>query len=339
MLLFYILIIIIYLYINYVIIIFILILSITSLFINDFLIIWFILEIINFLFLIIINFSINNKKIIFLYFIIQLSSSLFLIFSITLSLIPNFNNTTINLIILSLFLKLGIPPFHLWIPIISPHLSWLILFIILTIQKITPFYIINLLNNNRNIFTTTLLIITTILTSVIPPIIILKTTNFKILLAYSSINQSGWIILLTFLRSTLWILYFIFYSLILIIISYLINTYKINFIFNYKRNQLENLINILYIINLGGLPPFSFFFIKWKRMFISIWYSNIFIVFIIIIFSSLTILYIYINIILNSIFLYKSRNKLLILIHKNSSHYFNSWIIIIIFLSILIIFN
>lgn len=276
---------------------------------------------------------------IFLYFIIQLISSLFLIFSVTLSYIPNFNNISINLIILSLFLKLGIPPFHLWIPIISPYLSWFILFIILTIQKITPFYIINLLNNNRNLSTTALLIITTILTSIIPPFIILKTTNFKILLTYSSINQSGWIILLTFVRSTLWILYFIFYSLILIIIRYLINKYKINFIFNYKRNQLENLINILYIINLGGLPPFSFFFIKWKRIFISIWYTNIFFIFIIIIFSSLSILYIYTNIILNSLYLYKSRNKFFTLINKYTTSYFNLWIITLILISILIIFN
>lgn len=313
-----------------------LVLSFISLFLNDLFLLWFILEVINFLFIILINFSLHNKKIIFFYFIVQLISSLFLIFSITLSFLPHLYALSSNIIFLSLLLKLGVPPFHLWIPTLSIHLSWLVFFILLTIQKLTPFYIINLISRPHII----LMILILIITSIIPPFIMIKTTNFKILLTYSSINQSGWLMLMTFIKSILWLIYFIFYRLILRIIIFMIYKFKISLIFNYKRKFIsENFIHIIYILNLAGLPPFSLFFIKWYRIFFIIWQSKIFFILIVIIFRSLIILYIYTNIILNSLFIYKTINKFLIF-NPNINNYFTIlYLIIFITISVIIIFS
>jgi len=187
-------------------------------------------------------------------------------------------------------------------------MPWNILFILLTLQKIIPFYIISLIKINIIFIYFSLFIC-----SILPPIIINNLTNFKILLSYSSINQSRWIILLIFLKNIIWIKYFIFYIIILLNISLIIYYFKIilNLTYTSLNQNKFNLIFIIFIFNLAGIPPYSFFYIKWFRIYISIYNTNIFIILIIIIFRSLFILYIYINIIINSIFFHKFNSKLI----------------------------
>jgi NADH:ubiquinone oxidoreductase subunit 2 (subunit N) len=274
----------------------------------DYIIIWFFIEITNFLFICLINLNLKNKKIIFFYFIIQILASFPIIFSIILNNIFIWNNYINFIIIFALLIKLSIPPFHLWLPIISKYLSWNILFILLTLQKIIPFYIISLIKIHNLIIYLIL-----IACSVIPPYIIFNLYNFKILLRYSSINQSRWIIILISLKSLIWFKYFLFYSIILFILFIFISLYKILINFKYlliNFNKYNNLLIIFIIANMARIPPFSFFYIKWYRIFIFIQNSNLFFIFIIIIIRSLIILFIYINIIINSIFFYKFESKL-----------------------------
>jgi len=279
-----------------------------SLFLYDFIIIWFFIEINNLLFIYLLRFNIYNKKIIFFYFIIQIIASLIIIYSIIINNIFFSNNLFYILIIISLILKLRIPPFHLWLPLISIYMPWNILFILLTLQKIIPFYIISLIKINIILIYFTLFIC-----SILPPIIIINITNFKVLLSYSSINQSRWIILLIFLKNIIWLKYFIFYIIILSSLFLLLYYFKIMYNLSYiSINQIKfNLIFIIFIFNLAGIPPYSFFYIKWFRIYISIYNSNLFIILIIIIFRSLLMLYIYINIIINSIFFNKLNSKLI----------------------------
>ena len=140
-------------------------------------IIWFFLEITNFLFSFLLNLFINNKKIIFIYFLIQIISSFFIIFSITINNIIIFNNYIYYILFSSLLIKLSIPSFHFWFPLISKFLPFSILLILSTIQKIIPFYIISLIKLNNFFFIYLILI----LCSIIPPFISLNITNFKII--------------------------------------------------------------------------------------------------------------------------------------------------------------
>lgn len=152
-----------------------------------------------------------------------------------------------------------------------------------------------------------------ILCSIIPPYIIFNLYNFKILLGYASINQTRWMILLTFIKSLIWLKYFLFYSFILFILITYISFFKVLLNFKYSlRNfiKFHNLIIIFIILNIARIPPFSFFYIKWYRIFIFLQNSNLFFIFIIIILRSLIIIYIYVNIILNSIFFYQFKSKL-----------------------------
>lgn len=195
----------------------------------------------------------------------------------------------------------------MWLPLIAKFLPWNILLILLTLQKIIPFYIISLITLHPY-----LLYIIIIICSIIPPYIILNITNFKLLISYSSINQSRWIILLIYFKNIIWFKYFIFYSIISFRLFSIIHLSKITISFNYSKSQFKfNLLFIILIFNISGLPPFSFFYIKWFSIFIFLKSSNILIIFIIIILSSLIILYIYVNIIINSFFINKIKSKLI----------------------------
>lgn len=249
--------------------------------------------------------NLKNKTPILLYFLIQISSS----FLIILSRITNrffFTNSHLWIsIYIALIIKLRIPPFHLWLPLISKYIPWLILYILLTIQKITPFYILSLLSQIPLI--TYIILISC---SLIPPYIILNLNNFKILLRYSSINQIRWMILLILLKPIIWLQYFIFYCLILSSLFYFIKFLKIKKNFNNIHRFKLNILIIMFILNLARLPPFSFFYIKWYSIFYSILNSNMILILIIIIIRSFLILYIYSNILINLLFIYKIKSKI-----------------------------
>lgn len=179
----------------------------------------------------------------------------------------------------------------------------------LTIIKITPFYLISLIKLNL-----ILIYFILIICSCLPPYIILNLINFKIIISYSSINQSGWIIFLIFFKTILWWKYFIFYSFISLCLFNLIYYFKIflynnNFIYNYNQIYLSY-IPLIFIFNIAGLPPFSFFYIKWYRIFFITYNSDYLIIFIILILRSLILFYIYTNIMISSIFFYKFKSKL-----------------------------
>lgn len=218
---------------------------------------------------------------------------------------------------MSLILKLGIPPFHIWIIYLSSFIPWKILLIFLTFQKIIPFYILSLIEINLSIF-----LIIILLSSYIPIFKIFNLINFKILLTYSSINQSRWILLLIFFKNLFWLIYIFIYSIILIIISSYFNFLKssFNFYINFFNKLNFNFSAIFLIFNLARIPPLSFFLIKWFSIYIFIFNSKIFFIFILMIINSFILIYIYLNL-LSLIFFFFS---LKIKFNINNSNYKNN---------------
>lgn len=208
----------------------------------------------------------------------------------------------------SLLIKLGLPPFHLWIPLISSHIPWNTLFLNLTIQKIIPFYLFS------NIFIENYLIFFILVScSLIPPLIIINLTNLKKLLAYSSINQSRWLMILIYLKNSLWLSYFFIYTLIYLVIFSFLSFYKFNFNF-INNNKNFKIITLIIILNIASLPPFSFFLFKWFSIFlISSNFLNLFLIRILIIFRSFIIFFLYTNIIYLNIFIFILKSKILTL--------------------------
>lgn len=191
------------------------------------------------------------------------------------------------------------------------------LLILISIQKIIPFYIFSLIKPNNIL----ILYIILILCSILPPFICLNITNFKIIISYSSINQSRWIILIIYTKIFSWLLYFIFYSISILSLTFILLLFKISKNFHIIPLNINfNLIFLFIIFNLAGLPPFSIFLIKWYSIFLFISLNNLLFIIIFIIIRSLFMLFIYNNIVFFSLFLFKIESKLIKINQSNLNY-------------------
>nr|YP_010034062.1 NADH dehydrogenase subunit 2 [Colobopsis nipponica]QOW83441.1 NADH dehydrogenase subunit 2 [Colobopsis nipponica] len=283
--------------------------SIYSLFINDLMMMWFFMEINNFMYICLLCLKIFNKKMIFLYFLIQTSSSLIMIFTIMLNFYF-FEFLYFKLILMTaLSMKLGIPPFHMWMPLISKFMNWDSLLILLSIQKLTPLYMISTLEIPY--FIMFLLIM---MASYLSTFKMMNLLNFKLIITFSSINQTSWMLLLMLFKNLFWLFYFILYSSILsmIHITFLYLKFSSNFMINISNYNIQ-LMMISLFFNLSGLPPFSFFFMKWMSMYMFLFNSNHFLIFILMLLNSFILIYIYLNISLHLMFFFSITSKLIMM--------------------------
>nr|AEV76940.1 NADH dehydrogenase subunit 2 [Camponotus vafer] len=282
--------------------------SILSMFLNDLFIIWLFMEINNFMFISLMCFKIFNKKIIFFYYIIQTMASLLIIFSIIYSsLFFSYFNFFNLILILGLSIKLGIPPFHMWMVSSSMFFDWDILFLFLSIQKIIPMYMLSTIELKSSILYPLILS-----SSYISMFKMLMNLNFKIILTYSSINQTSWVLLLIMFKNLMWILYFATYSAILFLT---IMTLKFlymspNFIYSVKSLNFKLMFMFMFF-NLASLPPLSFFFMKWFSVYMFIFNSpDLTFLIVIMLINSFILIYIYINMMTLLMFFFSIKSKL-----------------------------
>nr|YP_010417869.1 NADH dehydrogenase subunit 2 [Protogoniomorpha parhassus]USF18028.1 NADH dehydrogenase subunit 2 [Protogoniomorpha parhassus] len=243
------------------------------------------------------------------YFLTQSIASINLLFTILLNLLllKNFyiNNILSILINSSLLMKMGSIPFHFWFPNIMEGLSWFNCFILMTWQKISPMILLSYYMNLKFLF---LVMIFNVLIGTISSF---NQTSLRKLLAFSSINNLGWMLSALSISENLWMLYFLLYSLFIFIMCflfYIINIFYINQLFNLNLNFFIKFSIMINFLSLGGLPPFLGFFPKW--MIINyLLINNLFIISFIFTISSLIMLFIYIRIIYSSFMFYSIKLK------------------------------
>nr|QOW08838.1 NADH dehydrogenase subunit 2 [Carpilius convexus] len=210
------------------------------------------------------------------YFLIQaLASTVIILSSSIFMLFPNYSSL---LLLLALFLKLGVAPFHFWFPQVMEGLLWPQAFILMSIQKLAPMFLISYLMTNMIL--TKILIIFSILSALIGAIGGLNVLKLRTILAYSSINHMSWMLIAISMNEMLWLTYFLFYILISSSIVFLFNTiqaFSFSDLLNSNfKNSFYSLSLPLALLSLGGLPPFTGFIPKW--MMIQILMSNYMIV-------------------------------------------------------------
>nr|UFQ24269.1 NADH dehydrogenase subunit 2 [Anopheles janconnae] len=201
------------------------------------------------------------------YFLTQAFASSILLFAIII-LMFFFNNNlsqfySLNeiLILSTLMLKSGAAPFHFWFPEVMEGLSWINGLILMTWQKIAPLMLISY-NFCYNFF-----MMSIILSMLIGSLGGLNQTSIRKLMAFSSINHLGWMLLAMMNNELLWMTYFLLYSLLSISIIMMFNNFKLfyfNQIFNISMmNPIIKFLIFLNLLSLGGLPPFLGFLPKW----------------------------------------------------------------------------
>nr|YP_009236704.1 NADH dehydrogenase subunit 2 [Telchinia bonasia]AMJ17173.1 NADH dehydrogenase subunit 2 [Telchinia bonasia] len=234
------------------------------------------------------------------YFLTQSIASINFLFIILMNLflfdIFFYNNLILILINSTLLMKMGSAPFHFWFPNIMEGLSWLNNFILMTWQKISPMILLSYcMNFNYLIF----IMIFNVLIGAFGSF---NQSSLRKLMAFSSINNLGWMISALLISESLWLTYFLFYSMFLFIscfIFYITNMFFINQLFNFNFNYFIKFTIMLNFLSLGGLPPFLGFFPKWLVINYLI-LNKFFITTFIFIMGSLIMLFVYIRIIYSS---------------------------------------
>nr|YP_010271066.1 NADH dehydrogenase subunit 2 [Neptis raddei]UJY98833.1 NADH dehydrogenase subunit 2 [Neptis raddei]UZS91065.1 NADH dehydrogenase subunit 2 [Neptis raddei] len=250
------------------------------------------------------------------YFLTQSIASINFLFAILLNLflMDYFNNFFSIIINSTMLMKMGSTPFHFWFPNIMEGLSWINCFILMTWQKITPMILLSYYFNFNYLY---VIMIFNVLVGAISSF---NQTSLRKLMAFSSINNLGWMISSMIISENLWFIYFIFYSIFTFIscfLFYIINMFYINQLFFFNMNFFIKISIMINFLSLGGLPPFLGFFPKW--LVINYLLNNNFIIIsFIFIMSSLILLFVYIRIIYSSLMFFSFKLKWFKIFLKNN---------------------
>nr|NP_008381.1 NADH dehydrogenase subunit 2 [Florometra serratissima]AAD05072.1 NADH dehydrogenase subunit 2 [Florometra serratissima] len=247
------------------------------------------------------------------------------------------NNFSSIIITIALFFKLSIAPFHSWFPEVINGTNLINGLLITTWQKIAPTIIIINIINNLN---TNIIILCSTMSIIIGSWNGLNQTQTRKIMAFSSINHIGWVIIISVYNPNI--------SLIMLSIYIIINsTIFINFInnntINIANSNKNNIINpwnasttILAILSLGGLPPLTGFINKFLGINTLILNNNI-ILTIPLIIGSLISLFFYLRIAFNTNMLTFPQNSLFYINLRINSNNINPILSIISIAGIIII--
>nr|QKY63910.1 NADH dehydrogenase subunit 2 [Triatoma vitticeps] len=200
-----------------------------------------------------------------IYFLVQSLGSFLMLTSVLLNssimispiMGEEFMNTAL---MLSMMVKLGVPPFHFWFPEILEKMPWTNCLILMTWQKIAPLCILSYMTESS------LIPIIIMITVTVGAIGGLNQTSLRKIMGYSSINHMGWMIACMKFNNEFWIKYLIIYSIIITMMILLFNYYSsffINQMINSSPSFMEKSLIIILFMSLGGLPPFIGFMPKW----------------------------------------------------------------------------
>nr|QAB47213.1 NADH dehydrogenase subunit 2 [Exilisciurus concinnus] len=206
------------------------------------------------------------------YFLVQATASMMLMMGAILNfmktgqwLMTNPLSTLPSLMLtLALCMKLGLAPFHLWVPEVTQGVPLLSGLILLTWQKIAPISITMQVMDSIN---SPLLTFMALLSIILGGWGGLNQTQLRKIMAYSSITHLGWMMAIITFNPTLTILNLIIYIMLTTTLFMLLNMNKSTstLMLSTSWNKLPPLapIFLITLMSLGGLPPLTGFLPKW----------------------------------------------------------------------------
>ncbi len=132
------------------------------------------------------------------------------------------------LLLFGLIFKLGVFPVHFWFPSVISMSSWLRCFWLRVVQKVGPFWVISSLGLDAFFIKGFVLFL--VITSLVGSFGGIAQVQFRPLLAYSSLGQTGWIGIIAVLNLDLFVLYMRLYIILLgslLFVLHEINSYRI----------------------------------------------------------------------------------------------------------------
>nr|QLD22282.1 NADH dehydrogenase subunit 2 [Hadrosciurus spadiceus] len=206
------------------------------------------------------------------YFLIQATASMIFM----MAAIVNFYSTgewsisnTINylssfMLTMALSMKMGLAPFHLWVPEVTQGISLMSGLILLTWQKIAPISIMFQIAPSINY---TLIMAMSLMSVLLGGWGGLNQTQLRKIMAYSSIAHMGWMMAIISFDPTLSILNLLIYIMLTtnMFMSLYYNKKMTTLSLSSSWNKSPLLISIILVVlmSLGGLPPLTGFSPKW----------------------------------------------------------------------------
>nr|YP_009332037.1 NADH dehydrogenase subunit 2 [Tamias rufus]APH07749.1 NADH dehydrogenase subunit 2 [Tamias rufus]APH07814.1 NADH dehydrogenase subunit 2 [Tamias rufus]APH08228.1 NADH dehydrogenase subunit 2 [Tamias rufus] len=206
------------------------------------------------------------------YFLIQATASMILMMGSIINfmstgqwtLTSSYNSISSLMFTIALSMKMGLAPFHLWVPEVTQGIPIMSGLILLTWQKIAPISIMIQISPSIN---STLIMMMAILSIMLGGWGGLNQIQLRKIMAYSSIAHMGWMMAIITFNPNLTLLNLIIYILL---------TFNMFILFNYNKTtttlSLSNTWNksplltstiLIVLMSLGGLPPLAGFMPKW----------------------------------------------------------------------------
>jgi len=210
---------------------------------------------------------------------------------------------------ISLLLKAGAAPFHFWFPRVIEGLNWPQAVTLMTIQKIAP---ISLLSYTIPHSPSFLIFSSILLSAGVGAVGGLNQTFLRKIMAYSSINHIAWMLSAITLRESMWMIYFIIYSLVSSSLAFSFfrhQSFHISHVINHSsQSQTAKILTFTSLLSLGGLPPFTGFIAKWFII-QELAFNQIFVTLVVLLSRALVTLFYYLRISITSLIISRPKRK------------------------------
>nr|ACY08971.1 NADH dehydrogenase subunit 2 [Kerivoula hardwickii] len=206
------------------------------------------------------------------YFLTQATASMLLLMAAIINLLYSGHWTMMKLInpmastlmTMALTMKLGLSPFHFWVPEVTQGIPLMSGLILLTWQKLAPLSILYMIMPFTN---TNMLMMMALMSIAIGGWGGLNQTQLRKIMAYSSIAHMGWMASIMTYNPTMTLLNLYLYlpmtiTTFMLLMMNLTTTMKsLSLVSN--KSPLITIFILVMMLSLGGLPPLTGFLPKW----------------------------------------------------------------------------
>nr|ACD12993.1 NADH dehydrogenase subunit 2 [Podiceps nigricollis] len=169
-----------------------------------------------------------------------------------------------NLLTTAIAMKLGLVPFHFWLPEVLQGSSLITALLLSTLMKFPPITILLLTSHSLN---PTPLAAMAIASTALGGWMGLNQTQTRKILAFSSIAHLGWMTIIVIYNPKLTLLTFYMYSVMTTTVFLTLDTTKVlnlpTMMTSWTKSPMLNATLMLTLLSLAGLPPLTGFLPKW----------------------------------------------------------------------------